>query len=112
MVQRKPLFNFLFVVGILDLTEGSPSWDELEELSEMLGDSWEKLARRLNFHEAQITGFCKDNEGFAKKALKMLFSWKQRDGSTAATYRVLYDALCHKVVGRKDLAETFCCSQR
>ena len=40
----------------------------------------------------------------------MLFRWKRRDGSEA-TYRVLHAALCHKLVGLKDLAETFCCNQ-
>ena len=72
-----------------------------------LGNSWEPVARRLKFKEAEITAFHKENEEYAKKALKMLFRWKRRDGSEA-TYRVLHAALFHKLVGRKDLAETFC----
>ena len=75
-----------------------------------LGNSWEPVARRLKFKDAEVTAIHKDNEEYAKKALKMLFRWKRRDGSEA-TYRVLHAALCHKLVGRKDLAETFCCNQ-
>ena len=75
-----------------------------------LGDSWERLARRLEFKDAQVTAFHKNNEDYAKKALKMLFEWKKRDFSKA-TYRVLYAALSHKLVGRMDLAETFCCNR-
>ena len=72
-----------------------------------LGNSWEPVARRLKFKDAEVTAIHKDNEEYAKKALKMLFRWKRRDGSEA-TYRVLHAALSHKLVGRKDLAETFC----
>ena len=102
---------FSFFVGISAQKDGEPSEYELEELSEMLEDSWEKLARRLGFHEGEIIGFHKDNEEYSKKALKMLFRWKQKQGREA-TYSVLYDALCHKLVGRRDLAEEFCCNQR
>ena len=75
-----------------------------------LGNSWEPVARRLKFKDAEVTAIHKDNEEYAKKALKMLFRWKRRDGSEA-TYRVLHAALCHKLVGLKDLAETLCCNQ-
>ena len=105
------MFCFLFVVGISAQREGLPSEYELEELSQKLGVSWKSLARRLGFHEGEITGFHKDNEEYSSKALQMLFRWKQKRGSDA-TYGVLYDALCDKLVGRRDLAEVFCCDQR
>lgn len=38
----------------------------------------------------------------------MLKDWKLNKGE-GATYTVLYDALCHKLVGCKLLAENFCC---
>ena len=98
----------IYVVFISALKEDEPSDWELETLSEMLGVSWEKLARRLKFHQGEITGFHKDNEEYSKKALKMLLRWKQKGGA-GATYRVLYHALCDKPVERRDLAETFCC---
>jgi len=89
--------------------EDQPSEDELEELSGLLGLSWEALARRLGFHKGEIDGFDKDNEKLPKKAYYMLIRWKEK-GGVAATYSVLYDALCHRFVQRKDLAEMFCCN--
>ena len=75
-----------------------------------LGNSWERVARRLKFEDEEVTAFHKENEEYAKKALKMLFKWKQRDGCNA-TYRVLHATLSHKsLVGRRDLAEKFCCN--
>ena len=80
----------------------------MEKLSAELGNSWEPVARRLKFKDAEVTAIHTDNEEYAKKALKMLFQWKNRDASKA-TYTVLHAALSHKLVGRRDLAEKFCC---
>ena len=41
----------------------------------------------------------------------MLYEWKRRGGSKA-TYEVLYDALSHDLVQRRDLVEMFCLSNR
>lgn len=41
-----------------------------------LGNSWEPVARRLKFKDAEVTAIHKDNEEYAKKALKMLFGGK------------------------------------
>jgi len=90
--------------------ENQPSDDELEELSGLLGLSWETLARCLRFEKGEIDGFDEDNEKLPKKAYYMLIRWKEKGGVTAM-YSVLYDALCHRLVQRKDLAERFCCNQ-
>lgn len=74
-------------------------------MSGRLGNSWEALARRLRF-DYGVTGFHKDKEEYATKALRMLFAWKEREGS-GATYEVLCEALCHDFVQRKQLAEDF-----
>ena len=37
----------------------------------------------------------------------MLLRWKEKRGA-GATYKVLYEALCHEYVDRKDLAQQFC----
>ena len=79
----------------------------LEFLSREIADHWKTLGRRLNFSEAQITAFHKDNERFSEKAYQMLLNWKHRDGLDA-TYQVLYEALCHDLVDQKALAEEFC----
>lgn len=86
---------------------GSPLDEELEELSMELGDKWESVGRRLGFKSAELTAFHKENEKLVDKALQMLESWKRREGS-GATYQVLYDALCHRFVKCKRLAEEFC----
>ena len=78
-------------------------------LSRSIGNSWDGLARRLKFSERDIIGFDKDNDEYQKKALKMLFKWKEKYASYA-TYKVLYLALDHEFVERRDLAEKFCCS--
>ena len=88
---------------------GNPSDDELEGLSTQLGDDWEKLGRRLGFNDAELIAFRVENDRIAERARCMLGNWKQTKGSEA-TYQVLYDALTHKLVSRKLLAETFCCN--
>jgi len=97
-------YSFVFI----SVKDGCPTRDELEKLSQKVGDSWENLARRLGFSVEDITGFDEDNKKYQTKPLKMLFEWKKNNGSEA-TYRVLHSALCHEFVKRKDLAEEFCC---
>lgn len=80
--------------------------EHLEGLSLKLGDSWEPLARRLGFIDPDIEGFESSKKTYTGKILTMLQNWKKRHGS-GATYKVLWDALSHDFVGRKDLAEKF-----
>lgn len=92
----------------ISFIEGAPTEDELEKLSLSLGDSWEKLARRLGFKAADLTGFRhNNNDDYTKTPLRMLFRWKEKQGR-GATWEVLHDALCHEFVQRTDLAEEFC----
>ena len=72
-----------------------------------LGNSWIAVARRLKYSRAQITAFRNQNYEDSEKAFSMLERWKEKNGLDA-TYRVLYDALCHEFVDRKDLARQFC----
>ena len=90
--------------------DGEPSDEELEYLSQQLGDKWEELGRRLGFDEAAITNFDEDNKKLAKKAFKMLKDWKQKEGCQA-TYSVLNYALRHILVNLNRLAEQFCCEE-
>lgn len=87
---------------------GRPSDEELEELSLEIPVKWKKLGGRLGFKNAEITAFHKNNEELGEKAYAMLLAWKRKEASDA-TYRVLYDALCHKLVQCKSLAQRFCC---
>ena len=89
------------------IRDGSPEQDHLERLSKKLGTKWEAVARRLKFEAEEITAFDEENRRLPDKAFKMLCAWKSRDGKKA-TYEVLYNALTHDLVQRRDLAETFC----
>ena len=73
-----------------------------------LGRSWDALADRLGFSHEEIDGFDEANKQLVKKPLRMLRRWKEKNGPSGATYKVLYEALCHSFVARKDLAEQFC----
>ena len=76
-------------------------------MSKKLESEWEALARRLKFEGGDITSFEVESRRHSDKVFKMLCEWKNRKG-WQATYSVLYSALSHEFVGRKDLAETFC----
>ena len=91
------------------IRDGSPEQDHLERLSKKLGTKWEAVARRLKFEAEEITAFHEENRRLPDKAFKMLCAWKSRDGKKA-TYEVLYNALTHDLVQRRDLAEKFCLS--
>ena len=89
---------FLFLVK-----NGTPSDDDLERISHELGN-WRLLGRALKFREATLTKIDNKYEDLRRKGYEMLLHWKAREGS-AATCMVLHDALCHRLVMRKDLAE-------
>ena len=81
--------------------------DDLEGLSQQLGDAWETPARRLGFNQAEIQRLEHNKRTYPEIQLCMLQEWKQRVGRNA-TYQALNDALCHEYVNRKSLAEKFC----
>ena len=89
---------------------GEPTDCELEDLAMGLAEKWQALGICLEFNLAAITRFDKANERLEAKAFKMLLVWKLSKGSKA-TYTVLYNALCHKLVKCKRLAEQFCCER-
>ena len=100
------IFTFMRFLGAA-VKEGIPSDDDLELLSVKV-EKWKKLGRRLKLEDAQLTALHQENEELSEKVFAMLIKWKQKNASDA-TYRCLYDALCHVLVNRKDLAEEFCC---
>ena len=95
---------------IYSVKDGEPSNEELEYLSRELAEKWKTLGRRLGFNEAAIDDFDQANKKLKEKAYKMLMAWKQKVGSEA-TYKVLYDTLCHELVECKHLAEQYCCDK-
>ena len=95
---------------VISVKAGSPSDDDLVELSLMLAGDWKGLGRILGLGEARIVAFHEENEKLSEKAFAMLRFWKRSMGSYG-TYQVLFDALCHELVARRDLAEQICLSQ-
>ena len=87
--------------------EGTPTDDELEELGHEIANNWIKLGRRLRVSDPNIEEINKAHDQLSEKGYHMLKHWKQEKGS-AATYQALCEALQHKLVRRKDLAEKFC----
>lgn len=94
------------MLAAMVLKEGTPQNDELEELANYIGDSWKKLARRLNL-EPIISDIDNQDKQLSEKAYQMLKKWKQREGDDA-TYEILFKALSHPLVGRRDLAQKYC----
>ena len=84
------------------------SEDDLEGLSLELGSWWNALARHLSFTPSEIQGFDYARKELRDKSYDMLCRWKEKSGLSGATYKVLYEALCHKYVGCRRLAEKFC----
>lgn len=103
-------FNYYECNGFFTVKKGIPTKEKLEMLSADIGKNWESLGRRLGIGDALLTGFDRENEVYREKPYKMLLHWCETQGSLA-TYQILYNALCHEVVKRKDLAEKFCCDQ-
>ena len=76
-------------------------------MAKQIVNEWKKLGRRLLKSDALLDAIDKKNDEYCEKAYKMLSKWKEAEGLDA-TFEVLYDALCHDIVDRRDLAETFC----
>ncbi len=91
------------ILVVIAVKSGTPTNDELEELSGKLGDDWIPLVRKLFSEDesnAKIHKFDTENRRLEEKAYQMLLHWKQSNG-VDATYQVLYEALSKN---RKDLA--------
>ena len=112
---KHPFSNFLFSLCCYPqvyiwLKMGNRQMRSWNDLSLELAGKWKTLGRRLGFSPAAIRNYDGDNPKLADKAFNMLIDWKQGQGSKA-TYTVLNDALCHKLVNCKLLAEQFCCDK-
>lgn len=101
---------FIRVCCVLSVAvrEGSPTNNDLEGLAREIINEWKTLGRRLlENDESSLDAIDKKNDEHGEKAYQMLLKWRQAEGS-CATFRVLHDALGHRFVNRRDLAEKFC----
>jgi len=86
---------------------GTPTDDELERLGDEIEGKWKKLGRRLHVRNPKLQNIDQAHGDLSEKGYYMLIHWKEKSGS-AATYKVLSDALKHELVQRQDLAEKYC----
>jgi len=68
---------------------------------------WQKLAVQFNISRGVVSTI---NANEKDKPLAMLRRWISTTKSDKP-YGELYDALCHKRVGRNNLAKEFCCEK-
>lgn len=101
----RTIFIFVFL-GVRSIKHGVVSNIHLEHLGHKI-KNWRPLARLLLFEDAEIAAIDQENQEISAKALAMLERCKQREGS-ATSYQVLYDALSHALVDRRDLAVEIC----
>lgn len=95
------LHAFLFLVK-----RGTPTDDELEGLGYMIAEKWKKLGRRLRVSDPMLQEIDQAHAELSEKGYYMLKHWKET--GSAATYKVLSDALKREFVKRQDLAEKYC----
>jgi len=88
---------------------GTTIWDDrLEGLGREIGYRWKNLGRRLGVEERMIHEIDRVNKNLSEKGIQVLKRWRLQEGRRA-TYLALYNALQHELVGRRDLAEKYCC---
>jgi len=83
----------------------------MQGVAKQIGSDWKKLGRRLKVSEEDLSDFELNTQRYhdlSEKANVMLGKWRKGEADSA-TYQVLYEALCHEHVGRKDLAQKYCC---
>ena len=97
----------IMILFLFAVKQGKPKDDELEELGEEIAENWKKLGRRLDINDTKLDEIQEAYGQQSERAYRMLKHWKQKEGS-AATYQALCNALEHKLVQRRDLAEQFC----
>ena len=89
------------------LKDGRVTLDDIKGLSQKLGKHWKWLGRGLKVCDSDLVKLDNENKELEEKAYQMLLHWDRIKGS-AATYEVLFEALKHDHVKRKDLAEHIC----
>ena len=99
--------QFFCLLLFKKIKEGVVLDDDLQWLSKKLGKKWKALAKQLGFDQDDVDVFDINGNEVEDKSCSMLCWWKRREASSA-TYKVLYKALCDKLVGRNDLAEKYC----
>ena len=82
--------------------------DNLQTLGKAFFSKWDRLVRRLpGITEIDREEIVVDHKTLSQRGFCALKLWKEINGE-AADYKTLHDALVHKMVQRKDLAEKYC----
>ncbi|XP_066019593.1 uncharacterized protein [Pocillopora verrucosa] len=82
--------------------EGVVTYDDLQTLGKAIGVKWDRLARRLPGIKEDDTGKIEDRyKTLSQRGFHKLGLWETNNG-VAADYKILYHALVHNLVQRKD----------
>ena len=88
-------------------SNGSPSEEDLDDLSQYIGEFWKSLGRKLKVPNSKIEAIQADNvqyPGVKEKSFQMLMDWLDRGES--ATFDKLSKAL--RALGKSRLLEKYC----
>ena len=82
--------------------------DDLQNIGKSIAGEWGQLGRRLpGIEEADIENIEYRHKSVSQMGYHILALWKRNNGE-AADYKTLHDALVHRLVMRRDLAEKYC----
>lgn len=86
---------------------GTPSTDDLLNITAQVMSSWEVMAKVLGFHDTELDQLMADNADLFEQCYQMLLRWKQKSGSKGS-YEALAKALEHPAVNQQHLALQYC----
>ena len=90
------------------ILEGIVTDDDLQNIGKAIAGDWDHLGRRLPGIEDEDIEEIEDRyKSLSKRGYHILKRWK-RNKEEAADYKTLHDALVHRLVMRRDLAEKYC----
>ena len=91
----------------VEIKPGTPSADDLLNISAHIMSSWELLAKVLGFHDTELDQLMADNADMFEQCYQMLVRWTQKCGSQGS-YEALARALKHPAVNQEHLALQYC----
>lgn len=105
--------NYSYFALSVNFKDGVPPDDVLEKLGKKIGSDWRPLGRRLGFEDEELDELEEAHKHLSQKSYQMLKKGKRRKCDEATSlYIILYEALSHEFVGRRDLAGEYCTEKK